>query len=80
MMVHLKRIARYKTNKYNLTLGFFCGTNHRKKTMIFANDFLFKENTESFVWCWTRGVYKGNCSMMFLIWKERKSDLENAEK
>lgn len=41
---------KYKTNKCNLCLGLFCGADHHKSTIIFAADFLSKENIASFVW------------------------------
>lgn len=38
----------YKTYKYNLILGLFCGINHHNNTVIFGSRFLFWEYACSF--------------------------------
>lgn len=45
--------STYKTNKYYLSLGLFCGVNHHKSSVIYAATFVLKEDIDSFVWVFT---------------------------
>jgi hypothetical protein len=40
----------YNTNKYKLIFATFCGVNHHKKIIIFANALLMNESKQFFAW------------------------------